>query len=136
MAPSPTWNFGGGVRVQPDPGDRARAPGGRQVGDPRGATHDTATAGFDSPRWVSAGIEARHVGARFDDDLNEVKLDGFYLVGVRVNRAIGRGLTAHVKVENLARRGVRDRAHARGTGRHGRAAMDHRRDPCRMVSAP
>ena len=46
-------------------------------------------------------MEARHIGARFDDDLNEVQLDQFWLIGARVNRAIGRGLTAHVKVENL-----------------------------------
>ena len=58
-------------------------------------------AAFDSPRSLGAAVEARHVGERFDDDLNEVQLDGFWLVGVRVNRAIGRGLTAHLKVENL-----------------------------------
>jgi outer membrane cobalamin receptor len=58
-------------------------------------------AAFDSPRWLGAAVEGRHIGERFDDDLNEVQLDGFWLVGVRVNRAIGRGLTAHLKVENL-----------------------------------
>jgi outer membrane receptor protein involved in Fe transport len=58
-------------------------------------------AAFDSPRWLGAAVEARHVGARYDDDLNEVQLDAFWLIGLRVNRAIGRGLTAHVKVENL-----------------------------------
>ena len=58
-------------------------------------------AAFDSPRWFGGALEARHVGARYDDDLNEVQLDAFWLLGLRVNRSIGRGLTAHVKVENL-----------------------------------
>ena len=99
--PTTTWNLGAAYAFSPT---RVIAPGQPADGKSaiRAARHTiTATAGFDSPRWVSAAIEARHVGSRFDDDLNEVRLDGFYLVGVRVNREIGRGLTAHVKVENL-----------------------------------
>ena len=99
--PTPAWRFGGAYAFSPT---KVIAPGQPADGKSaiRAARHTiTASAGFDSPRWVSAAVEARHVGSRFDDDLNEVRLDGFYLVGVRVNRAIGRGLTAHVKVENL-----------------------------------
>jgi iron complex outermembrane receptor protein len=100
--PSEMWNFGAAYAFTPT---TVIAPGQPAVNGRsaiRAARHTiAATAGFDSPRWVSAAVEARHVGSRFDDDLNEIRLDGFYLVGVRVNRAIGRGLTAHAKVENL-----------------------------------
>jgi outer membrane cobalamin receptor len=56
---------------------------------------------YNSSRWVTVGVDARYVGPRFDDDLNTVKLDGFTLVGLRVNRPLGRGTTAYLKVENL-----------------------------------
>jgi outer membrane receptor protein involved in Fe transport len=62
-----------------------------------------ATAGisFDKPQWFSAAVEARYAGARFDDDLNTIKLDPFTVVGLRVNREFGNRVTAHLKVENL-----------------------------------
>ena len=95
------WKFGGGYAFSPT---RVIAPGQPVDGNwaIRAARHTvTSSIAFDAPRWVSAALEARHIGARFDDDLNEVQLDQFWLIGFRVNRAIGRGLTAHVKVENL-----------------------------------
>ena len=99
--PTTTWGFTGGYAFSPT---RIIAPGQPADGKSaiRSARHTVTTSiSFDSPRWVSAALEGRHVGERYDDDLNEVQLDGFWLVGLRVNRAIGRGLTAHVKVENL-----------------------------------
>ena len=99
--PTPTWGFTGSYAFSPT---RIIAPGQPADGKSaiRSARHTVGTGiSFDSPRWVSVAVEGRHVGERYDDDLNEVQLDGFWLVGVRVNRAIGRGLTAHVKVENL-----------------------------------
>jgi vitamin B12 transporter len=95
------WKFGGGYAFSPT---RVIAPGQPVDGNwaIRAARHTvTSTISFDAPRWASASLEARHIGARFDDDLNDVQLDAFWLIGFRVNRAIGRGLTAHVKVENL-----------------------------------
>jgi outer membrane cobalamin receptor len=68
----------------------------------RAARHTvTANVAHHLPRWVSTALEARYVGSRFDDDLNTVELAEFYLVGLRFNRVIGRGMTAHLKVENL-----------------------------------
>ncbi|HKP15742.1 MAG TPA: TonB-dependent receptor [Gemmatimonadaceae bacterium] len=95
------WTFGAGHAFLPT---RVIAPGQPADGKRaiRAAKHTVnLRAAFDSPRWFGAAVEARHVGARYDDDLNEVQLDAFWLLGLRVNRAIGRGLTAHVKVENL-----------------------------------
>ena len=99
--PASVWTLGAGHAFTPT---RVIAPGQPADGKwaIRAARHSVnLRAAFDSPRWFGAAVEGRHIGERFDDDLNEVQLDGFWLVGVRVNRAIGRGLTAHVKVENL-----------------------------------
>ena len=99
--PTTVWNLGAAYAFTPT---TVIAPAQPVNGKSaiRAARHTiTATAGFDAPRWVSVAVEARHVGNRFDDDLNEVRLDGFYLVNLRVNRTIARGLAAHVKVENL-----------------------------------
>jgi len=99
--PTNVWSVAGGYAFSPT---NVIAPGQPVDGNwaIRAARHTfTSSISFDSPRWASASVEARHIGARFDDDLNEVQLDQFWLIGARVNRAIGRGLTAHVKVENL-----------------------------------
>ena len=63
----------------------------------------TAVAGlsFDKPRWFSAAIETRYVGARFEDDLNTIELDPFTVVGLRLNREIGNRTTVYLKVDNL-----------------------------------
>ena len=100
--PATMWNLGAAYAFTPTTVIAPAQPAVNGRSAIRAARHTiTATAGFDAPRWVSVAVEARHVGNRFDDDLNEVKLDGFYLVNVRVNRALGHGLAAHVKVENL-----------------------------------
>ena len=99
--PSAMWTFGSGYAFTPT---RVIAPGQPADGKKaiRAARHTVNTSvAFDAPRWLSVAVEGRHVGPRYDDDLNEVQLDGFWLVNVRVNRAIGHGLTAHLKVENL-----------------------------------
>jgi outer membrane cobalamin receptor len=98
---TPRWGFGGGYSFSPT---HVTAPGQPVDGNwaIRAARHTvTSNVRYDSPRWLSGALEVRHVGARYDDDLNEVKLDGFYLVGLRLNRSLGRGMTAHLKVENL-----------------------------------
>ncbi|HEU4721821.1 MAG TPA: TonB-dependent receptor [Gemmatimonadaceae bacterium] len=99
--PMTMWEIGGGYAFSPT---RVIAPGQPADGKSaiRAARHTVTTrVAFDSPRWIGVALEGRHVGERYDDDLNQVQLDGFWLVGLRINRAIGRGLTAHVKVENL-----------------------------------
>jgi outer membrane cobalamin receptor len=98
---TPTWGVGGSYAYSPT---HLIAPGQPVDGNSaiRAARHTVSSnVRFDSPRWLSGAIEVRHVGSRYDDDLNEVKLDGFYLVGLRLNRSLRRGVTAHLKIENL-----------------------------------
>jgi outer membrane cobalamin receptor len=99
--PTTMWTVGGGYAFSPT---RVIAPGQPVDGKSaiRATRHTVITrVALDAPRWVSVAVEGRHVDKRYDDDLNEVQLDGFWLLGLRLNRAIGRGITAHVKVENL-----------------------------------
>jgi outer membrane receptor protein involved in Fe transport len=99
--PSAMWTLGSGYAFTPT---RVIAPGQPADGKKaiRAARHTVNTSvAFDAPRWLSVAVEGRHVGPRYDDDLNEVQLDGFWLVNLRVNRALGHGLSAHLKVENL-----------------------------------
>ena len=98
---SPLWRFNAGYSLS---ATRVIAPGqpvdGKQA--IRAARHTaTSTIVFDSPRWFMMALEGSFVGSRFDDDLNEIKLAPFYLFGLRVNRDLGRGMTAHLKVSNL-----------------------------------
>jgi len=98
--PNTTWDVNAGYAFSPT---RVRAPGQPADGMQaiRSARH-TITAGLTySPRWATVGIDARRIGPRFDDDLNTVKLDGFTLIALRVNRPLGRGMTGYIKVENL-----------------------------------
>jgi outer membrane cobalamin receptor len=67
----------------------------------RSARHTITTSMTYAPRWLTISIDAKRIGARFDDDLNTVKLAPFTLVGLRVNRSVGRGRMVYVKVENL-----------------------------------
>ena len=60
------------------------------------------------PMWDSTGrdcsprpLKPATVGPRFEDDLNTIELDAIYLVGLRVNRALGSRAAVHLKVENL-----------------------------------
>jgi len=99
--PSIEWRFNAGYSYNDT---RVKAPG--QPVDGMKAIRSAgqaATAGisFDRPRWFSAAVEARYAGARFDDDLNTIKLDPFTVVGLRINREFGNRVTAHIKVDNL-----------------------------------
>jgi outer membrane receptor protein involved in Fe transport len=97
--PVASWNLTAGYAFSPT---RVIAPGHPADGMQaiRSARH-TGTVGLTySPRWATIGIDAKRVGTRYDDDLNSVKLDAFTLLGLRVNRSIGRGVTAYVRVEN------------------------------------
>lgn len=99
--PNATWDVSAGYAFSPT---RVIAPGHPADGMQaiRSARHIvTSGLAYRSSRWVTVGIDARHVGSRYDDDLNSVKLDGFTLVGLNVNRPLRRGITAYMKVENL-----------------------------------
>lgn len=99
--PSNRWGLGAGYSFSPT---QVIAPGepvdGKQA--IRAAKHMvTSSVAWNVPRWFSAAVEGRYVGSRFDDDVNTVKLDAFYLLGLRFNRELGRGVTAHLKIDNL-----------------------------------
>jgi outer membrane cobalamin receptor len=98
---STPWRFGAGYSLS---ATRVIAPGqpvdGKQA--IRAARHTvTSNIVFDSPRWFTMALEGSFVGSRFDDDLNEIKLAQFYLFGLRLNRELGRGMSAHLKIANL-----------------------------------
>ena len=98
---TPVWMFDAAYSYSPT---RVSAPGQPQDGKwaIRSARHAiSASVGFDKPSWFSAAIEGRYVGSRFDNDLNTIELDEFYLVGLRLNRKLVRGMTAQFKIENL-----------------------------------
>lgn len=99
--PSLLWRFSAGHSLS---ATRVIAPGqpvdGKQA--IRAARHTvTSNMVFDSPRWFTLALEGSFVGSRFDDDRNTIKLAQFYLFGLRLNRRLGRGTTAHLKISNL-----------------------------------
>jgi iron complex outermembrane receptor protein len=95
------WSLGAGYSYS---STHTRSPGQPIDGKHalRSSPHSVVSSiAFDKPRWVSAAVEARYVGKRFEDDLNSIELDDFYLIGLRANRSLGSRLTAMLKVENL-----------------------------------
>ncbi len=99
--PSNMWGVGAGYSFSPT---RVIAPGEPVDGKEaiRAARHTvTSSIAWNRPRWFTAAVEGRYVGSRFDDDVNSVELDEFYLLGLRFNRELGRGVTAHLKIDNL-----------------------------------
>lgn len=99
--PTTRWQLGGGYAFSPT---RVIAPGQPVDGLQaiRSARHVVnARVARDVPGWFSAAVETRYVGSRYDDDLNTVKLADFYLVALRLNRPLGNGRTAYVKIDNL-----------------------------------
>lgn len=61
----------------------------------------TGSVAFEHPRWFSATLQLRHLGAQFEDDLNQRALAGFTVVDLGLQRRLGRGLELFAAVENL-----------------------------------
>lgn len=61
------------------------------------------TVTWAEPRWLTAALQMRASGRQFDDDLNTAAfiLKRYAVWDVQVSRAIVRGVTAFVAVENL-----------------------------------
>jgi outer membrane cobalamin receptor len=53
------------------------------------------------PRVATTEFEVRHVGVRYDDDINSIELKPFTVVGATVQRPLTHRITAYVRVENL-----------------------------------
>lgn len=61
----------------------------------------SASVRTDVPRVASITVEGRHVGRRFDNDLNTIRLTDFTLLNVRVSRAVHPHLMLQATGENL-----------------------------------
>jgi outer membrane receptor protein involved in Fe transport len=53
------------------------------------------------PRWFTASSQIRFSGEQFDDDLNEFVLGSYGVWDAQVSRAVTRGLTGFLAVENI-----------------------------------
>ena len=51
--------------------------------------------------WRSAGVQARWSGMQFDDDRNELPLDGYFVLDAFAAHPLGRGLDVTIAVENV-----------------------------------
>ena len=69
----------------------------------RGAVRHAATAvvTYDNPALFSATLEGRYVGSRSDDDLDTIRLESFFVTGLRLNRRLWSQSSVYVKVDNL-----------------------------------
>ena len=56
---------------------------------------------YVDPRGFTGAVQARGVGAQYDDDLNEFKLGAFGVVDVSANQELIRGLHVFTAIENL-----------------------------------
>jgi iron complex outermembrane recepter protein len=61
----------------------------------------TATAIFDRPQFATLTGQVRYLGRQFEDDLQTLTIGAVVLVDARVARAIGRGVSVFVSVQNL-----------------------------------
>ena len=69
----------------------------------RGAARHAATAvvTYDNPTLISATLEGRYVGSRSDDDLDTIRLESFFVTGLRLTRRLWSQSSVYLKVENL-----------------------------------
>lgn len=61
----------------------------------------TLGASYDNPRAVSVMIQGRYVGEQFDDDLNQLPLEDYFVVDATLSRRVGEGVEVFLAVENL-----------------------------------
>jgi outer membrane receptor protein involved in Fe transport len=72
-----------------------------------------------NPSVLAASTTVRYVGSRFDDDLNNIRLDPFWVVDVKFERQVFRTTSAYFKVENLFDREYEITRSAGGFARRG-----------------
>jgi outer membrane receptor protein involved in Fe transport len=56
---------------------------------------------YSNPSRVIVGLQGRVVGAQFDDDQNQFKLDRFFTLDALASRPVGHGVELFAAVENL-----------------------------------
>ena len=59
---------------------------------------------FDFPSILTATVEGRFIGPQFEDDLNQLPMPGFFIVGLSASRRIVSPLEAYAAIENLFNR--------------------------------
>jgi outer membrane receptor protein involved in Fe transport len=64
----------------------------------------TFGARYANPSRLTLGLQARAVGAQFDDDQNQLRLGGYFTLDALASRRLGRGVEAFVAAENLTGR--------------------------------
>ncbi len=99
--PRPEWSLWGSYTYNPT---RVTAHGQPMDGKTaRGAAKHVVTAfvTWDHPRLLGVTLEGRYVDTRFDDDLNSLRLGGFAVAGLRLNRRLSRQSSAYLKIDNL-----------------------------------
>jgi len=81
------------------PADQAEIDGNES----RSAARHTASAivSYQNQRVFSLSLTGRYVGARFDDDLNTLRLDPFLVLDARAERRLFSRASVQLKVENL-----------------------------------
>jgi outer membrane receptor for ferrienterochelin and colicin len=61
----------------------------------------TLQAGYTHPRLLSATLQGRYQGERYEEDLNELVIDDAFLLDLRLSRQLTRDLDLMVAVQNL-----------------------------------
>ena len=61
----------------------------------------TLILSYSNPDILNATIEGRYVGEQFEDDLNSITLDDFFVVNLQLSRQFMKGWEAFFGVENL-----------------------------------
>jgi len=59
------------------------------------------SATYVDPRGFTGALQARRVGAQFDDDLNTFELESFGVIDVSASQELRRGLHVFLAIENL-----------------------------------
>ncbi len=59
---------------------------------------------FDRPTVLTATVQARFVGAQFEDDLNQLPMPGFLIVDLAASRRIASSVEVYAAIENLFNR--------------------------------
>jgi len=87
----------------------------------RSAARHTVSAivSYQNPRLLSLSFTGRYVGARFDDDLNTLRLDPFLVLDARAERRLFKRASLQLKIENLFDKEYKVNRTASGFSRRG-----------------
>ncbi|MFN0181264.1 MAG: TonB-dependent receptor [Gemmatimonadales bacterium] len=78
-----------------------------------------AIVSYKNPKIITLSTTARYVGDRFEDDLNSIDVESFFVIDVRAERAVFSKASVYLKVENLFDREYEVNRTASGFARRG-----------------